>query len=1015
MVHLHVRSQYSLLKGTMSLSTIVDNAKKKGITAICLSDFHSMHSAFSFYKQCVLNNIKPLIGLEVRVSIGEDSFYVNLIAMNYEGYQDLLKLSSAISIESMDSVPLERLKDYVENCYVILMNGGNYEKALIQEIKEELEKYIALMASLPHAAIGLCHGDSPLQRKRHDVLIELASKYNLLTPALSRILYEKEGDEELLQILRAIDEGKILATLSPTKERGRFFRGKDEMEALYDFKAIEDASTIASLCNVELKGNVNTLPKFPLANNVESATYLRQLCYVGLKKRLNNKVPKNYEERLNFELSVIESMHFADYFLIVYDYVRYARTQGILVGAGRGSAAGSLVAYVLGITHVDPLAYDLLFERFLNPERISMPDIDIDFPDNRREEVIAYVKNKYGEDNVSHIATFGTLKAKQVLRDVGRALEISTYDVELLTKKIPSNPNVKLAEVYASNTLFAQAVESKPSLKKLYALSLRLEGLPRHISTHAAGIIVADQPLVNSVPLVRIEEGVYATQYPVENLEELGLWKMDFLGLRNLSIIDGVLSKIKSLYGTDIDIMKLPLDDSKTLHLLHNVDTIGVFQLESDGMKNLLSKMKVSCFDDIVASVALFRPGPMENIPEYIKRKENNTYVSIHPSLDAILKPTYGIIIYQEQIMMIAQTMAKFSLAKADVLRRAMSKKKESELIVLQEDFIKGSIENGYSKELATMVYELILKFANYGFNKSHSVAYGLIAYQMAYLKANYPVVFFESLLNSVIGSEYKTYEYMEEAKRIGLNFLQFNVNESESVYKIEADGLRPPLSMIKNVGSVASSEIQKEVAQRGKFKDYFDFIARINTRKVNRKVIESLIDAGALDCFGHSRMTLITNLEEAIQYGDLVRIEEEDQIRLDFNLVSVPVLKVVADKTSEKCEREKDVLGFYYSTHPLVSKKEALNIKSSIAACKKVRGKVMFLGILQRVKEHRTKTGELMAFMNVSDELDNVDIVVMPNIYRTIQGVKRNTYVMIQGVMEDRGSVLVKEFKIVE
>ena len=405
----------------------------------------------------------------------------------------------------------------------------------------------------------------------------------------------------------------------------------------------------------------------------------------------------------------------------------------------------------------------------------------------------------------------------------------------------------------------------------------------------------------------------------------------------------------------------------------------------------------------------------MEKIPEYLKRKESNTYVSIHPNLDSILKPTYGIIIYQEQIMMIAQTMAGFSLAKADVLRRAMSKKKEAELRVLQDDFIQRSIHKGYTEELAKLVYDLILKFANYGFNKSHSVAYGLIAYQMAYLKANYPLVFFESLLNSVIGSEYKTYEYMEEAKRIGLQFLPFDVNHSGIVYTIEASGLRPPLSMVKNVGSVSSMEIQKEVEQRGVFKDYFDFIARVGSRKVNRKVIESLIDAGALDCFGHSRMTLLSNIDEALQYGDLVRIEEEDQVRLNFDLVSVPVLKVISDKIEVKCEREKAVLGFYYSTHPLQSKRETLGIKSSIASCKTVRGTVMFLGILQRVKEHRTKNGDMMAFMNVSDELDNVDIVVMPNIYRTIQGIKRNTYVIIHGVMEERGSVLVKEFKIVE
>lgn len=527
MVHLYVRSQYSLLKGVMSLPTIIENAKQMGIDALCLSDFHSMYGAYNFYKLCKSNSIQPLIGLEVRVLLENDEIYVNCIAMNYEGYQDLLRLSSDLSLEELYGLPLERLKDYSKNCVVILLNGGNYEKAIIQENKEDIRNYIEAMSQLDHGAIGLIHGDSPLQRKRHEMLMELAKEYHLLTPAVSRILYEKEGDEELLQVLRAIDEGVSLAMLGPSKERGRYFRSAQQMEELYDSKSIADANTIASMCQLELKAHVNTLPKFPLSGDVDSATYLRGLCFVGLKKRMNNKITKVYEERLKYELSVIESMHFCDYFLIVYDYVRFARSQGILVGAGRGSAAGSLVAYVLGITHVDPIAYDLLFERFLNPERISMPDIDIDFPDNRREEVITYVKQKYGESNVSHIATFGTLKAKQVLRDVGRVMEISTYDIELLTKKIPNLPSVKLKDIYETNPLFAQAVQSKPALKKLYTTALELEGIPRHLSTHAAGIIIADQPLINSVPVVRIEEGVIATQYPVENLEELGLWKMD--------------------------------------------------------------------------------------------------------------------------------------------------------------------------------------------------------------------------------------------------------------------------------------------------------------------------------------------------------------------------------------------------------------------------------------------------------------------------------------------------------
>lgn len=1013
MVHLHVRSQYSLLNGVMSLSTIIENAKNKDIAAVCLSDFHSMHGSYNFYKLCVKNAIKPLLGLEVRVIEEDEELSFVCIALDYMGYQDLLRLCSDISLKDLRGVQLEDLSSYTEHCYTILLNGGRYEEALIKEEVEVLQKYVEKMSTFQYSAIGLIHGDSPLHRKRHQLLIQLCKNTDILTPAVSRILYEREGEEELLQILHAIDKGVSAATLGAPKERGRYFRSKQEMVELYPDKAIDDANKIANVCNVELKPHVNTLPKFPLANNVSSEEYLRQLCYVGLTKRMNGRVPKIYEERLKYELSVIINMHFADYFLIVYDYVRYAKTQNILVGVGRGSAAGSLVAYVLGITHVDPIKYDLLFERFLNPQRVSMPDIDLDFPDMRREEIISYVKEKYGQDRVAHIATFGTLKAKQVLRDVGRVMELPVYEIELLTKKIPNVPNIKLQDVYETNALFAQAVESKATLKKLYTTALRLEGLPRHLSTHAAGIIIANKPLVESTPLVQIEQGISATQYPVDNLEELGLLKMDILGLRNLSIIDGVLVRIKSLYNVDVDIMRLPLDDPKTLRLLYNVDTIGVFQLESDGMKNLLKKMKVKCFDDIVISIALFRPGPMENIPEYLERRKNDSYVSLHPSLDEILKPTYGIIVYQEQIMMIVQKMAGFSLAKADVMRRAMSKKKEQELITMKDEFVEGAICKGYSKDLATMVYDLILRFANYGFNKSHSVAYGMIAYQMAYLKANYPLVYFESLLNSVIGSEFKTYEYMEEARRIGIKFLPFDINLSQSTYTIESEGLRPPLSMIKNVGSVATMEITQEVEMNGPFKNYFDFIARINSRKVNRKVVESLVDAGALDCFKLSRATLLENLDEVLQYGDLVRIEEENQVRLNFDLVSEPVLTIVPDKIETKCEREKAVLGFYYSTHPLQSKRKLLDINGNIIQVKQTKGSVRFLALVQRVKEHRTKKGDLMAFMNVSDEVDNVDVVVMPNLYQRIQGIKRGSYVVISGTMEERGSVLVKDIQI--
>lgn len=1016
MVHLHVRSTYSLLKGVMRIDTIIKKAKENNVRAICLSDYHSMHAAPDFYNASIKNGIKPLFGLEIKVLLDEEDYvYINAIAENNAGYQQLMKLSTLLCTTHSNGITVEELLEYDENLTVIVLNGGNYETAVIQENCELIEKILQQFECLNHCYLGLIHAESPLWRKRQALLKELAQKHSMSCVAVSRILYENPGDENLLQILEAIGENKFINQMGTPKERNRYFKSNEEMQQMYEQEDLDMAERIADYCTITMEQSEIRLPKFPLQVDADSKTYLRELCYMGLKKRLNNKRDETYIRRLEHELSIIFDMHFEDYFLIVWDYVKFSKSKGILTGAGRGSAAGSLVAYCLGITHVDPIKYDLLFERFLNPERISMPDIDMDFMDTRREEVIAYVAEKYGNTHVAHITTFNTLKAKQVLRDVGRVMEISSYDIDILSKKIPNTPTIKLMDVYNENASFRQAVHSKKHLQKLFETALRLEGLPRHISVHAAGIVISDEELVKSVPLIRLDDGTYATQYSAEHLEALGLIKMDFLGLRNLSIIDEVLKEVKKTYGISVDIMHLNLQDAKTISLFTNVETIGVFQFESEGMKNFIRKLKIRSFDDIVAAVALFRPGPMENIPEYIRRRETNEFVSIHPKLDHIVESTYGILIYQEQIMQLAQEMAGFSLGKADLLRRAMSKKKEKDLIQLKDDFVKGALANGYDEAIIEDVYALIMKFANYGFNKSHSVAYGMIAYQMAYLKANYPLAFFKALLNSVIGSDSKTYEYMEEAKKIGIRFLPFDINQSSSIYEIQDDGLRPPLAMIKNVGGVATAEIIKEREVRGNYADYFDFVARSNTKRVNRKVIESLIDAGALDCFGYTRKCMLNYLDEAIQYGELVRIEDQDQVRFSFDIVSRPYMKNLPERLDMKLEREREVLGFYYSAHPIVAVKKAMKLSSSIKDCMSKKGIVSFVAIVASKREHRTKNGTVMAFMKVRDETGDIDVTMFPNIYKEHMDIKRNDYVFIEGKLDDRGSVLVNALRVLD
>lgn len=1018
-VHLHVRSSYTLLNSTLRIAEIVSLAKHYGYPSVALCDRRVMHGAMAFYHECQKQGIHGIYGMECDCIMEELSFNFLLLAKDDTGYQQLLALSTRYNTDK-SPVTLEELRTYSEHCVALSAgDGSDLEAAIIKEDKNEIKRLLGICkAEFADFYCSIACNDSGLLKIKNLILKECAQELGIPTTALSRIYYGKQEDEESYKILCAIDQGVALADKTLNYSPRRYFRSPAEMQELYAPEDLATSDEIAQKCQVTFAFPHVQLPHFQNKLNISSEDYLRKLCYKGLQKRMNFKeVPAVYKQRLDYELHVIISMKYADYFLIVYDFIRFARSQDIYVGPGRGSAAGSLVAYCLGITHVDPLQYHLLFERFLNPERVSMPDIDTDFPDNRRDEVIRYVQERYGEAHVAHIITFNTLGAKQVLRDIGRVMKLNPRDVDMICKQVPNMPKVTLQYAYEQNAKFKQMINASALNRHMYACALKLEGLPRHASLHAAGIVFARESITSVCPLIEVDEGLCATQFTMEYLEELGLIKMDFLGLRNLTIIDEIVHEINRNTSSPLDIMKIPLNDKKAYDLLCDVDTIGIFQLESEGIKNLIRQMQPREFEDIVATIALYRPGPMENIPEYLKRRKHPEEIDyIHPSLQPILQNTYGIMIYQEQIMQIAQKMAGFSLAKADNLRKAISKKHGDELKKLEQEFIEGSIQKGYTKDLAKHVYELIMKFANYGFNRSHSVAYGLLAYQLAYLKANWPLYFFCSLLNSVIGSETKTSEYIFEAKKRGIKILTPSINYSSRHYQIENNALRFPLLAIKNIGSAVSIAIEEEREKRGLYQDYFDFVARIITKKINKKTVETLINAGALDDFNINRASLIATLDDAFRYGDLVKIEDENQIMIDFDLVSKPAMKLMKEHAGLRAAKEREVIGFYLSEHPIARlRKEVDSSLMPLITLLPKRGFVKFLCYLERTREHRTKNNELMMFGGASDDSGKLDLVIFPRTYeRYREELVKGNYLLVEGMKkEDQSCIVNKVIKI--
>ena len=941
---LGIKSEYTLLTSLIKISNLIDFAKNNNITTLGLLD-NNLNGVMEFFDSCVANDIKPIIGLSVRIN---DSNYY-LYAKNYQGYLELVKINNKIVLE--ESVSLSDLRS--SDIYVVIPYEFKSNHEELKTIKNINDIYIAY---------------TNLEEKKN------------LSLVTSNILFIKEircfnsGDTVYLEYLKKIGDNDF-ETFNTAYENDNI--NNDDIERLNKF-----ISTI----DIKMDKSKRYIPIFN--KDVNSKTYLYNLAFLGLKKRLNDKVSDDYIKRLSYELDVIDKMGFNDYFLIVYDYVKYAKKNDILVGPGRGSAAGALVSYCLGITNINPLKYNLLFERFLNKDRVTMPDIDIDFEDVRREDMIKYVREKYGLYNVAPITTYGTLQARQVIRDVSKYIIVD----DKLVDTFVSNINSKLGlRENLQNPLINKMLKENGVLQRIYQVAMKLEGLKRHMSVHAAGVVISSVSLEQVMPIIKTSNGIN-TGLTMNYLEELGFLKMDFLALSNLTFIHNILRSLPS----NFNLYNIPLDDKETFDLFCRVDTDGIFQFESNGMKEFLRKLQPRNFNDLYAAVALFRPGPMDNIDTFIARKNGANVTYIVPELEPILKETYGIIVYQEQIMQILVTMAGFSFAQADNIRRAMSKKKKEVIEKERVNFITSAIKKGYNKIQATEVYDLILKFANYGFNKAHSVSYALIGYQMAYLKVHYKEVFLANLLNMTTSNSKKTEDYLNIAKKDNITILVPNINKSKDVYLSKNNYLLLPLSIIKNIGSNTVNLILQDREKNGLYEDYFDLVRRFYKLGIKKNVIESLIYAKALDTFKINHKTMINMLDEVLRYA----IVCDD---LDATLVEMPILKI-EDEFDDKTlmNQELNVYGFYVSNHP-ASKYKAKDIVK-INNIKSYLGKnVKMVILVNDIRKIKTKKNEDMAFVNGSDETGNIDFVVFPKKINCLENLNVGNLVVVIGTVARR------------
>jgi len=1034
--HLHLHSHYSLLDGLPKIDEILDHAEKLGMSSVAITDHGNLYGAVEFYKKAKTKGIKAIIGCEIyqsphqmeqkRPNIDSNNYHLILLVKNEQGYKNLVKLVTEAHLKGFYYKPRideEILAKYSEGliCSTACLKGKIPQMIIANKMDEAKKTALRFKEIFGKDNFYLelqHHPNIPAQKKVNESLIKLSKELDIPLIATCDSHYLKPEDAEAQDILMLINTGADPNDPERVTLKADDFsmKSSEEMEGIFKDtpEAIENTQKIASLCNFEFKIGETKLPYFEVPSDETPETYLKKLCQEGLKKRYGVLPKKEVIERMNYELEVIEKTGFSSYFLIVQDFVNWAKNNRIVVGPGRGSAAGSLIAYLLNITNVDPIKHNLLFERFLNQDRISLPDIDLDFTDRRRDEVIRYVAKKYGKNKVAQIITFGTMAARAVIRDVGRAQGLPYSYCDKIAKLIPLGFSLKAT--LEGIPEFNQLYKTDEQAKELIDFAKKLEGCARHASTHACGIVISKDPLENIVPLQHPtqDDEVVVTQYEMHSIEALGLLKIDLLGLKNLTIIEDTLARIYKVQDKKIDIEKIPQDDKKTFKIFQKGDTVGIFQLESSGMRKYLKQLKPSVFEDIIAMVALYRPGPIALIPEYIQRKHKLKKVEyFHPKLEPILSSTYGLPVYQEQIMQIAQKLAGFTLSEADILRKAIGKKIEKLLFSQKEKFINGMKDNNIDEKIAQKIWDWIEPFARYSFNKSHATAYATIAYQTAYLKARYPIEFMSALLTSEKNDVERIADLIGECKKMGIEVLAPDINESFRFFSVipKKNKIRFGLLAIKNVGSNVVEAIISERKERGHFKSISDFISRIDAKVLNKKSMESLIKAGVLDNL-EDRSKLLYNLEKILNTG---REIQRNKINGQKNLFGekfhsgsdIKLEETETIRDQEKLRWEKELLGLFISSHPLEGYKKIFEKNTSpIKELNNVPWgqKIRIGGIISSIKKIITKNGKPMLFVKVEDLTDKVEIVVFPKIMeKNLTAFQENKIVIITGKVDRR------------
>lgn len=1047
--HLHVHTPYSLLDGFAKIDNMLDKAVADNMTAVAITDHGVMFGVVEFYKKAKAKGINPVIGCEVYVArrtrfqkenLDKRSNHLVLLAMNNIGYQNLIKLVSMGFTEGFyykPRVDMEILRKYSEGiiCLSACLAGKVQQELMDNEYEAAKETALEFRDIYGKENFYLEVQDHgiPEQQRINPFLRKLSNETGIPLVVTNDTHYVNKSDDKIHDILLCIQTNKTIYDEHKMEFATSefYFKTREEMYDRFDeFEdALENTQKIADRCKVDFDFDTVHLPEYKPENGMTPDEYLRYLGEIGLSKRYSD-ITKEIRERFEFEMSVILNMGYVEYFLIVWDFINYAKTNNIMVGPGRGSAAGSIVAYVLEITDVDPLEYNLLFERFLNPERISMPDVDIDFCYERREKVIDYVKEKYCDDHVAQIITFGTLGARAAIRDVGRVLAIPYAEVDKVAKEIPFAIGMTIEKALDSNPIFKKIYDTDEKSRELIDIAKSVEGLPRHASTHAAGVVISKKPVDEYVPLY-MHQNAITTQFPMTTLEELGLLKMDFLGLRTLTVIQDCMTMIKENHNIDIDLHTMKYTDPKVFDLIAQGNTLGIFQLESSGMRTFMRELKPENFEDIVAGISLYRPGPMESIPTYIKSKNNPSLVSyLHPKLEPILGVTRGIMVYQEQVMQVVRDLGGYSYGRADLVRKAMSKKKMDVMEKEREYFvhgklkdngeieISGCVRNGVEPEIANKIYDSMIDFAKYAFNKSHAACYGVLAYETAFLKYYYPVEFMAALITSIMGTNNKVVQYVRECSDMKIKVLGPDVNSSKDSFSVENGAIRFGLAAVKGIGAEAVKSIEQERVQKGKFTSLSDFISRTAGRDINKRLIENLIKAGAFDEIHSTRAALLGSYEGMLESVNSQRKNNiEGQINLfgeiEISQSEAPSLIDIGEfSQKEKLMLEKEVLGIYISGHPLEEYKNILARKTStdtaILSDKKENYeeyqhqdnmRVIIGGIVAGKTIKTTRRNEMMVFITLEDLYGAVEVIVFPKIMQScIDILKEDQILLIEG-----------------